>query len=79
MTKDSRGMLLLAIPNTEGQLQTRISRVILGIAVQTSTEETTPVLQVLQGSTGIAAAALADRTTAADRRDHLTEEDSFAK
>ena len=42
-----------------------------------STEEAAPAHQVLQASLG-AEAVLEDRTAAAGRRDHLTEEDSLS-
>ena len=78
-----REIHLLVTINTEGQLQTRTSSpAIQGAAVQANTEEAAPALQALQGSTGAVVETQEDRTAAVAhpaRRDHLTEEGSFAK
>ena len=77
MLRGSRGIHLQTSLNTEGQQRIRASRMeIPGAAAQVSTEEAAPALQVLQASLG-AEAVLEDRTAAAGRRDHLTEEDSL--
>ena len=79
MLKVSREISLPASPNIEERSQKRASRTEIQEAVaRVNTEEAAQALQAHRGIIEVVGEIMVDRTAAAGRRDHLTEEDSLS-